>query len=277
MNFRIGVVTIVLVLCAYFAIRKPEIAISQHVETSLDIPDSAQITPQQSSLTHLACIMDGNRRWAKKRGLKPWEGHKAGVEAARTIIEFCIEKKIKYLTLYTFSSENFNRTPEELRYIFDLVLKKAQEGTHEFKKNDVRVRFIGDRSLFPPQLVPLIDQFEKETAHCQTLQVSFLFCYGARQEIAAAARMLAHDVKVGKVKEEDITDDLFDSYLWNKDFPDPDLIIRTGYASRLSNFLLYQAAYSELYMMDCYWPEVTKEHFQKAYDEFTHSERRFGV
>jgi undecaprenyl diphosphate synthase len=248
------------------------------LETKLDIPEAAAILPAQNpELTHLACIMDGNRRWAKQQGLPQWEGHKAGIEAARTIVEFCIEKKIKYLTLYTFSSENFNRSQEEINYIFDLMLKKAQEGPDEFKKQDIRLRFIGDRSLFPSQLASLIDQFEKETADCKTLEVSFLFCYGARQEIVAAAKSVAQKVKAGLLKEEDITPELFEDHLWNKNFPDPDLIIRTGHVSRLSNFLLYQAAYSELYMMDCYWPEITKERLQKAYDEFTNIQRRFGT
>ena len=157
------------------------------------------------------------------------------------------------------------------------MLKKAQQGPEEFKKRDIRLRFIGDRSLFPSQLVPLIDQFEKETAHCKTLQVSFLFCYGGRQEIVAAVKSIARDIKEGKIQEDNITPELLNRYMWNKDLPDPDLIIRTGYVSRLSNFLIYQAAYSELYMMECYWPEITKDHLQKAYDTFVNTQRRFGT
>lgn len=246
------------------------------LNTTIDIPELAAIQ-ECVSLKHLACIMDGNRRWAKERGLKPWEGHKVGVETASTIVEFCIDKNIKYLTLYTFSSENFNRSAQEVQYIFDLMLKKAQQGPEEFKKRDIRLRFIGDRSLFPSQLVPLIDQFEKETAHCKTLQVSFLFCYGGRQEIVAAVKSIARDIKEGKIQEDNITPELLNRYMWNKDLPDPDLIIRTGYVSRLSNFLIYQAAYSELYMMECYWPEITKDHLQKAYDTFVNTQRRFGT
>lgn len=246
------------------------------VVTNIDIPESSAIQ-ETASLQHLACIMDGNRRWAKERGLKPWEGHKAGIDSVKTIVEFCIEKKIKYLSLYTFSPENFNRPVEEVSYLFDLMMKEAQKGVDEFKKNDIRLRFIGDRSLFPSQLLPLLDKFETETAGCKTITVCFLFCYGARQEIVAAAKSLARDIKTGKIKEDDINPELFREHMWNKDIPDPDLIIRTGYVSRLSNFLLYEAAYAELYMMDCYWPDLTKDHLQKAYDAFTNTQRRFGT
>lgn len=244
--------------------------------TNIDIPESSAVQ-EHETLNHVACIMDGNRRWAKERGMKPWEGHKAGIDAVRTMVEFCIQKKIKYLSLYTFSSENFNRPVEEVSYLFDLMMKEAQKGVEEFKKNDIRLRFIGDRSLFPSQLLPLLDKFETETADCKTITVAFLFCYGARQEIVAAAKSLAHDVRIGKIKEEDINSELIRQHMWNKDMPDPDLIIRTGYVSRLSNFLLYEAAYSELYMMDCYWPDLTKDHLQKAYDAFMNTQRRFGT
>lgn len=246
------------------------------LQTTIDIPESSAIQ-EDGSLNHLACIMDGNRRWAKQRGLKPWEGHKAGIDSVRTVVEFCIQKKIKYLSLYTFSSENFNRSVQEVSYLFDLMMQEAQKGVDEFKKNDIKLRFIGDRSLFPAHLLPLLDKFETETADCKTITVIFLFCYGGRQEIVAAAKSIAREIKHGTIKEDDICQDLLKEHMWNKDIPDPDLIVRTGYESRLSNFLIYQAAYSELYMMDCYWPEITKDHLQKAYDAFMNAQRRFGT
>ncbi len=269
-----GLIGLMLVLAAfkYFYLGSERTSI----QTNIDVPESISDS-EDNSLNHLACIMDGNRRWAKERGLKPWEGHKAGIDSVRKVVKFCIEKKIKYISLYTFSPENFNRPVEEVSYLFDLMMAEAQKGADEFKKNGIRLRFIGDRSLFPSHLLPLLDQFEKETADCKTITVAFLFCYGARQEIVAAAKSLAHDVKVGKIKEDDINPELVRQHMWNKDMPDPDLIIRTGYVSRLSNFLLYEAAYSELYMMDCYWPDMNKEHLQKAYDEFRNTQRRFGT
>lgn len=246
-------------------------SISHSLSTQIDVEQTADVP-----LVHLACIQDGNRRWAKQHGLEKVEGHKAGIEASKRTIEFCLEKKIKYLSLYTFSTENFNRTQEELKGIFGLMLKEAYKGVEEFKKHDIRVRFIGDRTLFPQELIPHIDQFEKETAHCDTLHVSFLFCYGGQQEIAAAAKNIAHKVKMGELAEDDITPELFGQHLWTHDLPEPDLIMRTGYVSRLSNFLLYQAAYAELFMLDCFWPDITKEKLQEVYDQFVKSQRRFG-
>lgn len=243
------------------------------ISTSIDIE---QVT-DSPAIVHLACIQDGNRRWAKQRGLEKVEGHKAGIEAAKRTIEFCLEKKIKYLSLYTFSTENFNRSQDEVKAIFELMVQEAHKGVEEFKKHDIRVRFIGDRSLFPEQLLPLLDQFEKETAHCDTLHVSFLFCYGAQQEIAAAAKNIAHKVKVGELDEDDITPELISKHLWTHELPEPDLIIRTGYVSRLSNFLLFQAAYAELFMLDCFWPDISKQKLQEIYEQFIKRQRRFGV
>lgn len=243
------------------------------LSTTIDVE---QIT-DTPALIHMACIQDGNRRWAKQHGLEKIEGHKAGIEATKKTIEFCLEKKIKYLSLYTFSTENFNRSAQEIKGIFELMLQEAQKGIDEFKKHDIRVRFIGDRSLFPAQLVPYIDQFEKETAQCDTLHVSFLFCYGGQQEIAAAAKNIAHKVKAGELDEDDITPELFEKHLWTHELPAPDVILRTGSVSRLSNFLLYQAAYAELFMLDCFWPDITKEKLQDVYDQFVKRQRRFGV
>ncbi|GMU19351.1 MAG: hypothetical protein AMXMBFR12_05430 [Candidatus Babeliales bacterium] len=239
--------------------------------TSLDVEQEVNVP------VHVACIMDGNRRWAKQRGLEKVEGHKEGIEAAKKTIEFCLEKKIKYLSLYTFSTENFNRSQDEVKAIFELMMQEAQKGIDEFKKHDIRIRFIGDRNLFPSELVPYLDQFEKETAHCDKLHVSFLFCYGAQQEIAAAAKNIARKVKTGELAEDQITPTLFSQHLWTHELPEPDLIIRTGSVSRLSNFLLFQAAYAELFMLDCFWPAITKEKLQEIYEQFVKRQRRFGL
>lgn len=277
MNIR----TIVIACCfiigffCWRTFKKIDVCDHAHV-TSIDMPTVAEIH-ESSSLCHLACIMDGNRRWAQQRGMVPWYGHAEGVEAVRRVVRFCLEKKIQYLSLYTFSLENFNRSEEENSYLFKLMVQEAEKGVEEFKKNGVRLRFIGDRNLFPPQLAPLLDQIQKETADGKSLQVNFLFCYGGRQEIAAAVKNIAHQVKAGHIKEDDICPELISKNLWTADTPDPDLIIRTGSFSRLSNFLLFQAAYSELYVMDCLWPEITAEHLQKAYDAFVNCKRNFGT
>ncbi len=263
----------VIVLAISIQYKAPIISHVRHqLATTIDVEQA-----EQQPLVHMACIMDGNRRWAKQRGLQPWEGHKAGIEAVKKVIEFCIAKKIKYLSLYTFSQENFKRSEQELKYLFDLMMQEADKGADEFKKHGIKLRFLGDRSLFPSQLVPLIDQFEKETAHCQTLQVNLLFCYGAQQEIAMAAKAIAQKCKAGQLDADAITPELFAQHLWTQDLPEPDLIIRTGYVSRLSNFLLFQAAYAELYMIDCYWPEIGKEMLQDIYDRFVRSKRNFGA
>lgn len=247
------------------------------LEQSIDVSASILQEQQKSPLTHLACIMDGNRRWAKKRGWVPWYGHKEGVEAVRRTVQFCLEKKIPYLSLYTFSVENFKRDPEENHYLFSLMVKEAEKGLDEFKKNGIRLRFVGDRSLFPSQLIPLLENAEKETAENSNLTVVFLFCYGGRQEIYAAVKEIADKVSSGEIIREHITPELLDKTLWTGDLPDPDLIIRTGGFSRLSNFLLYKAAYSEFCFLDCLWPDLTLEHLQKAYDDFLECKRNFGA
>jgi undecaprenyl diphosphate synthase len=250
-----------------------QITLEQSIDTQTTTIEERQGCP----LTHLACIMDGNRRWAKQRGLVPWYGHKEGVEAVRRAVQFCLEKKIPYLSLYTFSVENFKRDPEENRYLFGLMVQEAQKGLEEFKKNGIRLRFIGDRSLFPEQLAPLLENAEKETANNTNLTVIFLFCYGGQQEIFAAVKDIADKVNAGTLSVEQVTPELLNQTIWTGSIPDPDLIIRTGGFSRLSNFLLYKAAYSEFCFLDCLWPDLSFEHLQKAYDDFLECKRNFGT
>lgn len=247
------------------------------VDKSIDVQDSNIEEQQKCPLRHLACIMDGNRRWAKQRGLVPWYGHKEGVEAVRRTVQFCLEKKIPYLSLYTFSVENFKRDPEENRYLFGLMVQEAQKGVEEFKKHGIRLRFIGDRSLFPAQLAPLLETAEKETADNTNLTVVFLFCYGGQQEIYAAVKDIADQVGGGQIRPDQVTPEFLNKTLWTGDIPDPDLIIRTGGFSRLSNFLLYKAAYSEFCFLDCLWPDLSQEQLQKAYDDFLECKRNFGT
>lgn len=250
---------------------------SQSIPQAIDVHASLIESINPETLTHLACIMDGNRRWAKQRGLVPWYGHKEGVEAVRRVVQFCLEKNIPYLSLYTFSLENFKRSPEENNYLFGLMVNEAEKSLDEFRRRGIRLRFIGDRSLFPAQLTPLLDKAERETATHTKLTLTFLFCYGGRQEIYAAVKDIAHQVASGEVKESDVTPELLDKTLWTGDIPDPDLIIRTGGFSRLSNFLLYKAAYSEFCVLDCLWPDLSEKHLQEAYDNFMECKRNFGT
>ncbi len=228
-------------------------------------------------LKHLACIMDGNRRWAKKRGLVPWRGHREGLEALQRVIDFCLEKDIPYLSLYTFSLENLGRSEQEKNYLFGVLAQEFERTKLDNLINQgVHVRFIGDRNYFPKNVVNLCENMERKTTHCDALNLNLLFCYGARQEIIDSVQRIVHDSKEGRLSEESISEELFSRYLWTSGIPDPDMIIRTGGLARLSNFLLYQSAYSELYFLDCLWPEITKEHLEKALENFNNRQRNFG-
>lgn len=227
-------------------------------------------------IQHLAFIMDGNRRWARKQGLKPFLGHNKGAEAIKNVVEFCLAKNIKYVSLYTFSTENFKRSIEEISYLFNLLIKESQNRLPLFLENAVRVRFIGDRDLFPESIMDAVIALEEKTSHCNALNLNILFCYGARQEILSGIKQFMSNIKKGLVALEDLTEDLFKNYLWTGDIPDPELIIRTSGRRRLSNFLLYQAAYSEFYFLDCLWPEISQEHMQTALDSYIETTRNFG-
>ncbi|HEX2978294.1 MAG TPA: polyprenyl diphosphate synthase [Candidatus Babeliales bacterium] len=228
-------------------------------------------------MNHLAIIMDGNRRWARSKGLGSLVGHSNGFEAAKRAVEFCLKKKIPYLSLYTFSIENFKRSEHERSYLFDLLASKAPQLIDDFLKYGVRARFIGDRSLFPAHLLATIENLELQTNQGHNLQVNFLFCYGARQEIVHGVKSIIQKIKNGELSENDITDETLNNSLWTAGIPEPDMIIRTGGTKRISNFLLYQAAYSEFYFLDCLWPEITEDHLQAACLNFEECKRNFGT
>jgi undecaprenyl diphosphate synthase len=222
--------------------------------------------------------MDGNRRWATQRGLLPYRGHKQGVETVKQVAQFCLERGISYLSLYTLSIENLlSRSEVEKEYIFKLIINGARDGLQDLIKHGVRVRFIGDRALFPSQLVTVCDSIEQESAAQTKLQLTFLFCYGSRQEILGGVKSIVRKVLDGTLAESDISDEQFRQCLWTRDIPEPELIIRTGKVVRLSNFLLYQAAYSEFYFPDCLWPELTEHHLEEALSNFSTCQRNFGV
>lgn len=228
-------------------------------------------------IKHLACIMDGNRRWAKKQGRVPWYGHQEGVQAVKKVIEFCLQKSISYLSLYTFSIENFKRSNYEKKYLFRLLVQEAKKGVDEFVRNDIRISFIGNRALFPDDVLATCKEVEHATKAGKTLRINFLFCYGSQQEIVGGVKQIVEKIKSGVLSVEEIDEQVIKNHLWTAGIPEPDLIIRTGGVRRLSNFLLFQAAYAEFYFLDCLWPEITTNHLEDAVSTFYGCKRNFGT
>lgn len=228
-------------------------------------------------IQHLSIMMDGNRRWAKQKSLMPWLGHKQGVETISLVTRFCIEKKIPHLSLYAFSLENFKRSEQEQQFIFNLVIEQAEKIVPELIKHNIRIFFIGDRLLFPEHIIDSINKLEDATKMGTALQVYLMFAYGGRQEIVAAAQKIAYAVQAGTLTLDQINTQTFKNYLWTGDIPDPDIIIRPGGRHRLSNYLLYQSAYSEYFFTDLLWPELTREYLEQVLQEFDHRQRNFGL
>lgn len=223
---------------------------------------------------HVAIIMDGNGRWAKQRGKERTYGHHAGAETVQRITEDAARLGIKYLTLYTFSTENWSRPQEEVTALMNLLLDSIKEET--LMKNNLRFNVIGDLKKLPVEvqdsLTSCIDHFAKNTGMCLVLALS----YSSRWEITEAVRQIATKIKEGDLSPEQITDECIASHLNTNFMPDPDLLIRTGGEIRLSNYLLWQCAYSELYFCDIFWPDFDKEELYKAVYEYQQRERRFG-
>ena len=226
---------------------------------------------------HIALIMDGNRRWARKRLLQPWLGHKEGIDSVKRSIEFCLENKIRFLSLYLFSLENFNRTQRERGLLFNLLISTIKENTLDLKNKGVKIKFVGDRNFFPADVISHCDFMEEETKNCNDLHLNLLFCYGGRQEIVSGVREVIDQILSGKIKKDDITVDNFQDFLWLNNTPCPDIVIRTGGHFRLSNFLLYQTAYSELFFLDKLWPDINKDDLSNIYIDFKKRKRNFGV
>ena len=224
---------------------------------------------------HSAIIMDGNGRWAKKRGLPRTAGHSAGAEAFRRIANYCRTLGVEYLTVYAFSTENWKRSQEEVGGIMLLLRRYLEEAIRDMTKNRVRFRFFGDLSRLSPQLQKLCYDAENQSAEYD-VQVNFCLNYGGRDEIVRAARAFAAQVAEGKRKPEELTEELFSSYLYSAGVPDPELIIRPSGELRTSNFLPWQSAYSEYVFMDVLWPDFGPQDLDKAIDEYHRRNRRFG-
>jgi len=220
--------------------------------------------------------MDGNRRWAMQHGLVSFLGHKNGWDAVKRVIDFCLEKNIAYLSLYTFSIENLKRSEEEKHYLFEVLAQEVFKELENCKDRNIRIRFIGDRTLFPKSIKQLCEKSERETEHCNGLHLNFSLCYGGQQEIVDTAKRIAIKVVKGDLQVNDITPDIFENFLWTSSIPSPDLIIRTGGDNRLSNFLLYQCAYSELYFIDCLWPDISVQNLESAITYYDNCRRNFG-
>jgi undecaprenyl diphosphate synthase len=225
---------------------------------------------------HVAIIMDGNGRWAAQRGLPRVEGHRRGVEAVRRAVRAAGDLGIDYLTIFSFSSENWSRPPTEVRELMGLLRRFVRNDLVELHKSNVRVRIIGEREGLDPDIARLLQEAEDLTRANTGLVLVVAFNYGARQEIARAARRAAAEVAAGRLKPEAITAETLASYLDAPDVPDPDLIIRTSGEQRLSNFLMWQAAYSELVFLPIYWPDFDQRALEDAILEFHRRERRFG-
>ena len=226
-------------------------------------------------LRHIAIIMDGNGRWAKKRGLPRTAGHAAGGEAFRRIANYCRTLGVEYLTVYAFSTENWKRSEEEVSGIMRLLGKYLTEALEDMEKNRVRFRFFGDLSRLSPQLQKLCQDAENRSSDYD-VQVNFCLNYGGRDELVKAATAFAQDVANGIHKPEDLTEDLLSSYLYSKDVPDPELIIRPSGEMRTSNFLLWQSAYSEYVFMNVLWPDFSPDDLDQAIEEYHRRNRRFG-
>ena len=225
---------------------------------------------------HVAIIMDGNGRWAKKQGLARMYGHKQGVETVHRITETAAEMGIQYLTLYTFSTENWNRPKEEVDALMTLLVDTIAKETPTLMKNNVRLLTIGDTERLPEGAKRKFEQCMEETSGNTGLRLVIALSYSARWEITNAMQEAVRKAQAGELKAEDVNEELVSSLMTTAGMPDPDLLIRTSGELRISNFLLWQLAYSELYFTDCLWPEFTEEEFCKAVVDYQHRERRFG-
>jgi len=231
-------------------------------------------------LEHIAIILDGNRRWALENELNPWLGHKKGAETVEQLLDWCEKLSVKFVTLYTFSTENFRRSPQEIAEIMKIAEEKFREllTDERIHRNKVHVKVIGRLNLLPESLQHLIGDVEKATEHYDKQFLNFAFAYGGRAEIVDAAKTIAEKVKEGELKLEDVDESTVEKYLYTAHMPkqDPDLIIRTSGEERLSGFLLWQSAYSELAFLDVYWPDFRLIDLLRAIRTFQTRKRRYG-
>lgn len=231
---------------------------------------------EQSGPRHVAVIMDGNGRWAQMRGRPRLFGHHAGAKRVREIVEACPAVGVKFLTIFAFSTENWKRTQTEVSGLMSLFQRYITGEAKALKDNGIRVRFIGDRMRLAPKLVELMDDLELMTADNDLVHLTVAINYGGRDEVARATKRLAQDVKDGKLQPQDVDEETLPKYLDTHVLPDPDLVIRTSGEARISNFLLWQSAYSEYEFVDTLWPDFSAEEFHKVVKRYGKRERRYG-
>ncbi|NKB61147.1 MAG: di-trans,poly-cis-decaprenylcistransferase [Gammaproteobacteria bacterium] len=230
----------------------------------------------QNVPNHVAVIMDGNGRWAKKLGLPRVAGHKKGVDTITSLLPICRKRKIPYLTLFAFSSENWRRPPAEVNLLIELLSSTLESEMRRLDENGIRLRVIGDVTQFPKRLQSRIRQACELTIDNDVLNLTIAINYGGQWDITQACKAIVEGMKAGQIENQEITPSLISSFLSTKDLPEPDLFIRTGGEKRISNFLLWQLAYTELYFTDTYWPDFDETCFDETLTEFAGRQRRFG-
>lgn len=245
------------------------------MKTVTDEKDILELV-KTTNLQHIAIIMDGNRRWAKEKGLPSAIGHKKGVDALKKTVYACDDYGIKYLTVYAFSTENWNRKPEEVDFLMNLLGNTIKNELAELHENGVVISFLGDLTKLNPKLQEILYNAIDVTKDNTGVHLQIAFNYGARDEIVSAVKNIAQKVQAGEMSVDDITEDVVSGELYTKNCPDPDLLIRTGGEIRVSNYLLWQIAYSELLIVDEFWPEFDKDSLANAIKEFYNRNRRWG-
>ena len=226
--------------------------------------------------SHIGIIMDGNGRWAKKRGLPRKAGHRQGAKTFRTITRYCSDIGIKYLTVYAFSTENWKRSTDEVSTLMNILRKYLKDCVKKSMKNNVRCRVIGRKEELSADIIESINNLEEKTKNNTGLNFTIAINYGGRDEITRAVKKIAADVKAGKINPDDITEQTITDNLDTRELPDPDLLIRTSGEQRLSNYLPWQLAYTEFYFTDVYWPDFNREELIKACEKYNKRERRYG-
>lgn len=235
-----------------------------------------EITAYHTIPHHVAIVMDGNGRWALERNKKRMQGHKAGMDVARQILEDCARAGVKVLTLFAFSSENWKRPEEEVSYLMRLFVEGLTRESKKLLENNIRIKVIGDHSRFPEKLQQAIAKAEQLTEECDAMRLNIAANYGGRWDIVESTKAIIKAVQDGNCSIDDIDESLFHEHTQLADVADPDLYIRTGGEHRISNFLIWQLAYTELYFTDTYWPDFNKEELMSAFESFSLRQRRYG-
>ena len=233
-------------------------------------------TPGGGLPQHIAVIMDGNGRWARRQGLPRVAGHRRGVETVKEMVSLCGKRGIPYLTLFAFSSENWKRPGTEVKLLIELLTSTLEGELHKLHENRIRLRVIGDLSRFPPRLQRKVLEAQELTRSNNALHLTIAINYGGRWDMTQACQAVARKVANGEMRSEEIDEETINSHLCTSELPDPDLFIRTGGEQRVSNFLLWQLAYTEMYFCDTFWPDFDEQAFNDALEKFSTRERRFG-